>query len=254
MSFGNSYNGGRTRMKTKVFLNVYDLHPANDYLFPVGFGLHHCGVEVMGREYSFGSGSGIFEGPPREASGARFRCQLEMGSYDNGSQQLNKALDDLRGNFGPADYNLVRKNCNHFCNALVWRLLNRQIPSYINRWADLGNCCSCLLPKQMLEDSPVAGSGNRNSSSSSSSFMVPTAASMNRGNAQQQPSFSGKGHSLGGNSTGETEGLLSKWSSKSSGQKTGDDLVDRREKARKAALARLERTQQQQPPSSQGSS
>ena len=37
MSFGNSYNGGRTRMKSKVILNVYDLSPSNEYLLPVSF-------------------------------------------------------------------------------------------------------------------------------------------------------------------------------------------------------------------------
>lgn len=43
MSFGNGYNGGRTRMGTQVFLNVYDLSPMNDCLFQIGFGLHHSG-------------------------------------------------------------------------------------------------------------------------------------------------------------------------------------------------------------------
>lgn len=61
MSFGNGYNGGRTRMGTKVILNVYDLSPANDCLYPVGCGLHHTGVEISGTEYSFASGAGVFE-------------------------------------------------------------------------------------------------------------------------------------------------------------------------------------------------
>lgn len=251
-------------MKTKVLLNVYDLSPANDYLYPIGFGLHHSGVEIMGREYSFGSGgSGIFDGSPREAPGARFRFQLEMGTYDGGSKELNQALEDLRlnHNFGSGDYSLVRRNCNTFCNALVWKLLQRQIPAYINRLAEIGNCCSCLLPKELLEDSPVGGSGNRNSSSSSSSsFAVPTNASMNRGNAaaSNAPTFSGQGYSLGGegnniiaNNTTSTEsssdGLLSKWNRSTPTPQTQDNLVDRREKARKAALARLDRNQQQVP-------
>ena len=43
------------------------------FLYPVGFGLHHSGVEIMGVEYSFSSGSGIFESDPKEAAGAKFR-------------------------------------------------------------------------------------------------------------------------------------------------------------------------------------
>jgi hypothetical protein len=213
---------------------VYDLSPANDYLFPVGFGLHHSGVEVNGREYSFGSGGGVFESTTREAPGAKFRFQLEMGSYDGGSKELNQALDHVRSDFGPADYNLVKKNCNHFCNALVWKLLQRPIPAYVNRLADIGNCCSCLLPKQLIEDSPVGGSGNQ-SSSSSSSFAVPTRASMNRGSPATAATFAGQGHSLGGGNGTST-----------AANTASEGLVDRREKARKAALARLDRDQQQQ--------
>ena len=96
MSSGNSYNGGRTRVGTKVYLNLYDLSPLNDCLFQIGVGLHHSGIEIMGREYSFGSGSGIFESSPKEAGGARFKFQLEMGTFEGGSKELNRALDNLR--------------------------------------------------------------------------------------------------------------------------------------------------------------
>ena len=196
-----------------------------------GWGLNHTGVEINGREYSYGSGGGgIFDGPPREAPGARFRCQLEMGTFDGGIKELNTALDELRhnGGFGSNGYSLIRKNCNHFCNALVWQILKRPIPAYINRLANAGEFCSCLLPKHLLEDSPVGGPGNNQSSSSTSSFAVPTRASMNRGPTNNV--FSGKGYSLSGTQSTST----------SSGNSSPSDLTDRREKARKAALARLE--------------
>lgn len=228
-------------------LNLYDLSPANDYLFPVGLGLHHSGLEIAGREYSYGSeGSGIFEHAPKDAPGARFRCQIDLGSYDGGSKELNQALDDLRssgGGFGSDGYNLIRRNCNHFCNALSWRLLRQPIPAYVNRIADVGNCCSCLLPKQLLDGSPVGGKEG-----ASPSFVVPTRASMNRG-AKADFAFAGKGHSLGstGGSNPEPAGLLPRLTrSTPSTSLASEDLTDRREKARKAALARLERNQQQQ--------
>jgi deubiquitinase DESI2 len=239
---------------TKVFLNVYDLSPANEYLYPIGLGLHHSGIEIDGREYSYGSGGGIFDGPPKVAPGARFRMQLELGVFDGGSKELNKALDDLRhdSGFGADGYNLVRRNCNHFCNALSWKLLRRPIPTHINRLAGIGDCCSCFLPKNFLEDSPVG----KNGINQQTSFAVPTQASMMRGgDAGRNNNFSGTGHSLGGlSSTSKTEsvGLLSRWSSthttSSNSGTTADDLTDRRERARKAALARLERNQQHQSP------
>lgn len=243
-------------MKTKVLLNIYDLSPANDYLFPIGLGLYHSGLEISGREYSYGSGgSGIFETPPKEAPGARFRCQVDLGSFDGGTKELNEALDDLRSNggFGSNGYHLVKRNCNHFCNALSRRLLGRPIPPYINRLADIGNFCSCLLPKQLLEDSPVGGGGE----GGRQSFVVPTGARMNRDtNEMSKLVFAGKGHSLGGESTtsmtstSESDGLFSRFTRGSSVSTSStipnDDLKDRREKARKAALARLERNQAQQ--------
>ena len=231
-----------------MLLNVYDLSPANDYLFQVGLGLHHSGVEISGREYSFGSGGGIFESPPKVAPGARFRVQLDLGAYDGGSKELNKALDDLRSEgFGNRDYNLVKRNCNHFSNALSLKLLQRPIPPHINRLADIGNCCSCLLPKELIGDSPVGGSGE---GGGDQSFIVPTRSSMNRGgNTMDASAFSGKGRSLGSSgssNTSQTSGFLSQWSSSGSASKPpSDDLTDRREKARLAAMARMERSQQQ---------
>lgn len=70
---------GRKRAPEPVFLNVYDLSPGNDYLYPVGLGAFHSGVEVYGTEYSFGSGGGIFPGTPREAAGAKFRESIRLG-------------------------------------------------------------------------------------------------------------------------------------------------------------------------------
>ena len=234
-----------------MLLNIYDLSPANDYLFPVGLGLHHSGVEIDRREYSFGSGgSGIFEGAPKEVPNARFRCQVDMGSFDGGSKELNQALDELRSSgFGPNDYNLVRRNCNHFCQALCMKLLQKPIPGHVNRIAAIGDCCSCLLPRNMLQDSPVGGSSPGGTNGSSSSFLVPTKASMSRSSASsnKNSAFSGTGHSLGSSSAASTEsgGLLSKWTQSSHQAQGKDDLTDRREKARLAALARLERNQKQ---------
>lgn len=70
---------GRKRAAEPVFLNVYDLHPGNDYLYSVGLGAYHSGVEVYGVEYSFGSGGGVFPGEPRNAPGAKFRESIRLG-------------------------------------------------------------------------------------------------------------------------------------------------------------------------------
>ena len=194
----------------------------------------------MGTEYSFASGAGIFDGPPKVAPGARFREQIEMGSYDGGQAELKRALDDLRSSFGPDDYNLIRKNCNSFANALCWKLLRKTIPGHVNRLADVGVCCSCLLPKQLLEEAPV-GDPNRASGGGSSS--IPSAPKKETIHA-----FSGSGARLGSAAESSTDNGSWGWTA---GRKSPEeDLTDRREKARKAALARLEQQQQQNQPQS----
>lgn len=241
-------------MGTKVLLNVYDLSPANDFLYPVGFGLHHSGVECLGQEYSYASGGGIFESTPKEAPGARFRETIELGMFEGGSSELRTVIGDLRSSFGPDDYNLIRKNCNHFANALVWALLGRQIPAYVNRLADIGVCCSCLLPKQLIEESPVGPNGGRSSgggSGGSSGFQVYEGRGRSSGPATGSAptaAFIGRGSKLGGGDDsgaggGERGGMGSMFGTTSGSKAKGsDDLTDRREKARQAALARLDKS------------
>lgn len=168
--------------------------------------------------------------------GAKFRESIELGSFDGGSSELQSAISDLRDEFGPDRYNLIRRNCNHFANALVWRLLNRSIPGHVNRLADFGVCFSCILPKKLLEEAPVGGSSS--GEGSSSGFQVfgrPGGNSKKDDGASSTAVFSGSGHTL------TTEDKSSRWSLRgSSSNKKGDDsLTDRREKARMAALARM---------------
>lgn len=236
-------------------MNLYDLSPANDFLYPIGMGIHHAGVEVLGTEYSFASNAGIFDATPKEAPGAKFREQIFMGVLDGGQAEIKMALDDLRSSFGPNDYNIIHKNCNHFASALCRKLVGVPIPGYVNRIAEVGACCACLLPRQMLENAPVGDpDANANNPSGGNSFGMSGAVAPQ---AQSIRAFSGTGSKLGGASTSssseESTGLVGSLlgkagiggSSGTSGSSKGtDDLTDRREKARKAALARLEKQNQ----------
>ncbi len=253
---------------TKVYLNIYDLSPANDVLYPIGFGFHHSGVEVLGVEYSFASGAGIFEATPKLAPNARFRVSLEMGVFEGGPEELRKAISELRNEFGPDDYHLIRKNCNSFANALVWKLVGRSIPGYVNRLADIGYCCSLLLPKKFLDQAPVGDPNKKRDSNNNSSggfqMFAPTgsrtatskSSASHNNNSNTSSAFTGMGARLSGGSSltssssaSSSEGLFGQWMSSSgsasrqgsSSNNKSDDLKDRREKARMAALARLER-------------
>lgn len=237
-------------MGTKVILNVYDLSPANNFLHPVGFGLHHSGVEISGSEYSFGGGGGIFENTPKEANGAKFRESIDMGSYDGGSSELQRCISDLRDEFGPDSYNLVQRNCNHFANALCWALLRKTLPGHVNRLADFGNCCSCILPKEMLEAAPVNGGGGGGGGGGGFQMQGGSGRAQATTGPSSVKAFAGGGAKLGSSSnTSTAQATFSSLSNVRSlvggmtmtkKKDVGDDLIDRREKARKAALARFD--------------
>ncbi|CAB9530953.1 Desumoylating isopeptidase [Seminavis robusta] len=177
-----------------------------------------------------------------------------MGVFEGGQMELKKAVDDLRDAFGPNDYSLIKKNCNHFASALVYRLLGKNaVPGYVNRIADVGACCACLLPRQMLENAPVGdpNAANNNGGFGGNSGIIARGPSAPQSNSMR--AFSGAGAKLGGGptaNTAESGGLMgsllsSNGATSSNNSKATDDLTDRREKARKAALARLEKQQQQ---------
>ena len=251
MSFGNSYNGGRTTYGTVVVLNVYDLSPVNEScLYTLGLGVHHSGIEIQGVEYSFASGGGIFDAPPKQVPNARFRESIQMGSFDGGESEVRRALRELAedGGFGSNDYNLVRRNCNHFANALCWKLLRKTIPAHVNRLADLGSWMSCLLPRKLLEDAPVNPNGKSGSESSSGFQVYGRPGALSQTAKSSASNFSGSGARLGSNSNTATHrsGLLSKVISRGrNASKTvsvWDDPQAKREKARQAALARFEKS------------
>jgi len=248
-------------MGSKVLLNVYDLSPsANNVLYNIGLGLHHSGVEIEGVEYSFAHGAGIFDQPPKEVPNAKFRESIAMGVFNGGSADVRRVLADLRDEFHGDAYHLLKRNCNHFANALCWALLRKTIPAHVNRLAEIGVCCGCLLPKKMLEDSPVHAPGDTSSSTGGGGGgrfqMFGTA----RNTSAPGPAFTGSGMKLGSDSGTSATTSSSSSSSSLSGfgtlarvtsgrsneqRNATEDLTDRRERARQAAMARLE--QQSQP-------
>lgn len=218
----SNYNTGRRKVGTKIILNLYDLSPANSYLFPLGLGIHHSGIEIMGTEYTFASGSGIFSHDPREANGATFRESIELGIFDGGSRDVDSIINHLRMNFRGDSYNIVSKNCNHFSNSFALALLNKPIPSYINRIASIGNMCSCLIPKEFSA---------ANQTSTGYLMQAPSVTGSIQRQTESHNAFSGSGMKLG---SGDNKGAFGF----SSIEKV-EDLTDRRERARMAAISRL---------------
>ncbi|KAL8153380.1 hypothetical protein V2J09_011140 [Rumex salicifolius] len=133
-----------------VYLNVYDLTTLNGYAYWLGLGVYHSGVQVHGIEYAFGAhehpSTGIFEGEPKQCDGFTFRKALVIGWTDLSSEEVRKMMEELAVEYRGNAYNLITKNCNHFCNDACIRLTGNPIPSWVNRLARIGFLCKCIIP------------------------------------------------------------------------------------------------------------
>lgn len=97
---------------------------------------------VHGVEYAFGaheySSTGIFEGEPKRCEGFRFRKTILIGKTSMGPGEVRAVMEELAAEYRGNAYNLITKNCNHFCNAACVRLTENPIPSWVNRLARIG--------------------------------------------------------------------------------------------------------------------
>ncbi|KAJ3695549.1 hypothetical protein LUZ60_000926 [Juncus effusus] len=147
--------GGRIGSKrrpgtTPVYLNVYDLTPINGYAYWLGLGVYHSGVQVHNVEYAYGAhdqpSTGIFESEPRQCPGFSFRKSILIGQTDMSPREIHILIDNMGASYTGNVYNLISKNCNHFCNDLCLRIADKQIPKWVNRLARIGLLCNCVLP------------------------------------------------------------------------------------------------------------
>ncbi|GER25717.1 PPPDE putative thiol peptidase family protein [Striga asiatica] len=123
----------------RLYLNVYDLTPINHYLYWLGLGIYHSGIEVHGMEYGFGahefSTSGVFEVEPRSCPGFIFRRSILLGSTDMSRSEFRSFMEHLSNKFHGDTYHLISKNCNHFTDEVCQRLTGKSIPGWVNRLA-----------------------------------------------------------------------------------------------------------------------
>lgn len=99
-------------------------------------------IVVNGVEYAFGaheySSTGIFEGEPKQCDGFTFRKTILIGKTDMGPAEVRAVIEELAEVYRGNAYNLITKNCNHFCNDACIRLTGNPIPSWVNRLARIG--------------------------------------------------------------------------------------------------------------------
>jgi len=130
-----------------VLVNIYDLGSddlgktinqittMNDSLM-VG-GVFHAGIEVYGYEWSFAriedECSGVWRTMPRMEMGHKYRGTMPLGSTKLSQAQVWTLMHRLGKEWPSAEYDLLRRNCLSFCNALCEELGVRSIPGWVDR-------------------------------------------------------------------------------------------------------------------------
>ena len=85
-------------------------------------------------------------------------CPLQvLGDFIGSVPDMRRILNGMReGAFAEGAYDVVRKNCNNFCDEFVFALVGKRIPSWVNRAATLGTWAG--LGEVRTRCSPAAAS------------------------------------------------------------------------------------------------
>mmetsp|Transcript_47523 Transcript_47523/g.87116 ORF Transcript_47523/g.87116 Transcript_47523/m.87116 type:complete len:406 (+) Transcript_47523:102-1319(+) len=149
-----STEGKQTRRRhsgSEVFLNIYDvsyddkIHRLNSLLShrlsPLKLGgIFHAGVEVNGREWSFGNcglGSGVAAHEPQRHPHHNFRESVRMSCTQLSAEQVARVIEDLKGDYQGSSYSLIGRNCCHFADDMCCRLGVGSIPPWVHRFCRL---------------------------------------------------------------------------------------------------------------------
>lgn len=91
-------NGPLLPSRATIYVNIYRLFPASKYLEPIGWGIHHSGVEVFGVEYGYGrgpEGTGLFQVPPRSYGVGECRETVELGETMLSEREVELVMEEL---------------------------------------------------------------------------------------------------------------------------------------------------------------
>lgn len=141
----------------EVILHVYDVTnsasaKANNTILQINRifkdaiglgGIFHSAIQVYGdEEWSFGfcdQGTGVFSCPPSKNPMYTYRERIILGETNCSILKVKQILRDLSREWPGDSYDLLSKNCNHFCNEFCERLDVAKPPAWVNRFANAGD-------------------------------------------------------------------------------------------------------------------
>jgi len=128
-----------------VLLNIYDLNEEwliSNHIFQEVLdlgGAFHAGVEVYGREWSFGN-AGVASMCPRYHDVHVYRQSVVIGYTKYSPEEVEAILEDeMSPKWAGRSYNLLARNCCTFSRALCKRLTGNVIPDWVDRLPRLLN-------------------------------------------------------------------------------------------------------------------
>jgi hypothetical protein len=142
-------------MGIPVKLNVYDLTQLNFILHPLGLGAYHTTVQIFDTEISFnlidGREGAVIEHEPLSNKQLVFRTSLLLGESELSLIEVNHLISEAKRIYSEEKYDIFNKNCNHFTGELCRKLINKEIPCYINRLASVGKYFRCFLKDSFIK-------------------------------------------------------------------------------------------------------
>ncbi|KAG0454011.1 hypothetical protein HPP92_025315 [Vanilla planifolia] len=106
-------------------------------------GIFHSAIQVYGdEEWSFGfceNGPGVFSCPSGKNPMYTYRERIVVGETDCSLLKVKQILRELSREWPGESYDLLSRNCNHFCDMFCERLGVPKLPGWVNRFANAGD-------------------------------------------------------------------------------------------------------------------
>lgn len=150
--------------KTPVILHVYDVGRDNAKVRGINAalpytgmgGIFHGGIEIFGREYSFGGSRrkvcGVFAGSPADCPMHTYRESIYLGDCGLNRQQVIAVLKRMKPEWMAYTYDLLRKNCCSYSNELAIELGVGGIPDWVHSLAHTGAALQTMMGRENSTD------------------------------------------------------------------------------------------------------
>lgn len=124
--------------ESPVTLHVYGLFTdklgkkLNKILSHFNTGAFHVGVEVYGREWSYGeSDSGVYSRKPGSHTAHKYQEAIHMGFTNMSEVEVQTLIMHLQDEWSSKRYDILRHNCCHFSNAFSEQLGVGPVPNHV---------------------------------------------------------------------------------------------------------------------------